>query len=215
MAAMKLDRQSSNTGLMRPGSRIRFRRTSDVHAPWVAAPPGMVFLEVLLLGWLAVLLGVVLLDEALANQLFKFPVLMIGALVLGALIPLLVAYGIATNRIWSRSGAFAAVIGIVWVIGWYVNVPQQLKDSQFLVPLALAAVAAVAAWYLYGSRSVRNYFAILRGHLPPEALHIADSSQRDTPRSAAMGGPIQSFLEYALMVVGLALIAAALVQMSL
>ncbi len=208
---MSTRREPPDVNLMRPGTRLWFRNDSDGQAPWLAPPTGLVIVQVGLLSWLALQLGIVLLDESLAADLEDSLMLMAQAVVFGALLPILVAYGIAKNWAWARAGILVTTMGICSLVGWYFGVHRLEALTQLWFLLAMAIFIFGLAWYLYGSHRVRNFYSVLAGEAPvkPDSDAISDDAARP---SRAMGSLLQSILEYAVVLTGLLLVVSALIQ---
>lgn len=209
---MGLGKYNSFVASMRPGTSIWFRRTSDGHAPWVAPPPVLVFAEVIFLAWLTLVLGIAVLEESLAGELADSLLLMTSAVLFGGLLPMLVSYGIATNRLWARLGLLITVMGILGLVAWYVDLPRQSLSIQVSAGLSGTILIAGVAWYLYGSPVARNFYAVLKGRYPSESVTVQPSEPSKEIKSIAMGGRIQLILEYALFLISITLVVVSLVQ---
>lgn len=204
--------KASFSNIMRPGARLHFRGAPETALPWIAPPICLVLAEIGSLLWLTLQIGVVLLDEGIASELATSPVLMASAVLLGAVLPMMIAYAIATNRIWSRPLIVIGVASVLGLSAWYIRI-RELGDGPSLWSAAAGGLLVVSfALYLYKGRSISAYYLALRGEYDEDYFSL-EPSIRESTRPAAMGSRLQTVLEYAVVATSLALLVAALVQM--
>ena len=201
-------KESAHVGLMRPGSKIAFHRMGEGRAPWVSPPSGMIVAQVLLLGWLAIELAVVLLDRTLSETLDNSAAAMLAAICFGALGPILISYGIATNRFWARHLLLVTVAGIGFLLWLYLDIGRSSSIVQGVVACIFGLGLLVLIWYLYFSHSVRSYYCAIEGRVLP-AESNADAEPMEIERSVASGSRFQLLLEFAVIFLGLAVFVAA------
>ncbi len=194
--------------MARHASSTPFRHAPEANAPWVAPPAPIVVIEILFLAWLAVLLGIVVLDEQLAQTLASSITALVLFLIAGALIPIAVCYGVATNRAWSRIGSILGVVGVLAVLGYYFNVFSSGTRVPFFI--ASAGTIFLAGYFLYLHPASKNYYAIVLGQHPETADTVAKA--RASKPSSAAGSKLQSALEYAAIIVGLGIVVASFSQ---
>ena len=205
---MANQKDSTHVGLMRPGAKVTYHRISDGRSPWVAPPPGLVVAQVLLLGWLAIELAVVLLDQNLSETLENSATAMIAAVCFGALGPILISYGISTNRAWARHLLFVSVSGIGVLLWFYFGVGRSSEIIQGITWLISGLGLLLLVWYLYFSNSVRAYYGAIKGEVLPTESTV-NAAPEKVERSTVSGSHLQSALEYAVIFVGLAVFVAA------
>ena len=94
----------------------------------------------------------------------------------GGVAPIVIAYGVMTNRVWTRIGALLAVLANIWVISVRPGTPilEQITSNEVL-GIALAAWVGLAL-YLYTRKTARAYYLLVAGKPLPMELEGVDLS---------------------------------------
>lgn len=143
-----------------PVIKITLRRTSDGNMPSVPPPLGVMLAMCLAVVWLFLTIGYGLYFR-------PEPASAIGFAVFGGLCPILVIYGVITNRIWSRH---LLVLGL---IGFFVIVEREAIFVAAWAGYVYWGVIVLAAGYLYLAPASRKYFALIAGrHVPAELENV-------------------------------------------
>ena len=145
------------------GLRIRYPRTRDGDSPEIVPPLGVICLVPFSAVWLTAGLVYSLLSQDPAMHPLSLAIF-------GCVIPMGIAYGVVTNRRWTRVATVFA-LGVCAISFW---VDWRSVNSVHFVNSASAAYLTVlwlvVAGYLYGSKKARKYYMLIVGLPLPNSL---------------------------------------------
>lgn len=152
-----------------PHVKWRHPKTREGASPEIAPPLGIMMFIPLAAMWLAISLGYSMGGSFNTSQ-------QIGMAVFGGVFPIGIAYGVMTNRRWTRIAILLTMAGNTWLHATSPGLPlmEQLASSQLLDVLLITWAGLVI--YLYGSKSSRAYYLLIAGRALPESLKSVDLS---------------------------------------
>lgn len=178
----------------RIGARFRHPRIEEGNAPAIAPPLAiMMFIPIAAL-WLAFMLFY---SATPGMSLGRQVVL---ALV-GGVAPIALAYGVMTNRRWTRAGILATVIANIWFFEVVSGMPfiEQLYSNPRL-SIGVAAWLALCVYFYFGAVP-RAYYLLISGRPLPEDLSKVDLSPPKWLESGMQG--LAAFAEWILIVLAI------------
>ena len=153
----------------RIGARFRHPRIEEGNAPAIAPPLAiMMFIPIAAL-WLAFMLFYSATPDMILGR-------QIVLALLGGVAPIGIAYGVMTNRRWTRTGILATVAANIWFFEVVSGMPfiEQLFSN---LRLSIEVVAWLALCvYLYSGAVPRAYYLLISGRPLPEELREVDLS---------------------------------------
>ena len=100
----------------------------------------------------------------------------IGLALAGGVAPIAIAYGVMTNRRWTRAGILATVAANIWFFEVVSDSPfTEQFFSNFRLSIGVAAWFAVCVYFYFGA-GPRAYYLVISGCPLPEDLRDVDLS---------------------------------------
>lgn len=152
------------------GARFKLYVGPESNAPDVLPPIGLVVAQMLCVLVLALTLFLAVtiqLSSGPQNQTFLILVALIGGV-----LPIANAYGLNTNRIWTRIGLLVNLLGLLFItytMNYGFIIPN--KPRMTLV-IGSTGIFLVSLIFLYRNANIRAYYLAIRGLPIPELLAI-------------------------------------------
>lgn len=189
------------------GAKFKLLIGPESNAPDVMPPVSLVIAQmlcVLVLAFTLFLAVTIQLGSVPQNQVFLILIALIGGV-----LPIANAYGLNTNRIWTRVGLLANLLGLLFInyaMNYGFIIPNK---SRMTLIIGSTGVILVSLIFLYRNANIRAYYLAIRGLPIPELLAIRLS--KSASRKPRILGKFVYVAELVLLVLALILFPMALV----